>query len=266
MVATISSTFNPQYIYFVPITTWCFNKLGIDVICFLSKIKTAQDERIVDLIFNTREDKRLSLNMLSVNCNENQEATYIQCSRIYGAAINNIDEGEYLVTGDVDMLIFEMPPKVQDRILVWGSDLTPPNQYPICYLVGTVAKWREVMGINSRTYQECLDNLLGHIDCQDMRGNYWAKDQEEAYNRISQHDPYLIKRARQGTQFASRRIDRDDSFWEERISPDIVDAHLWRPGYTDENFPKILHLLTSMYPMENFDWLISYTEKFKKTI
>jgi hypothetical protein len=52
----------------------------------------------------------------------------------------------------------------------------------------------------------------------------------------------------------------------DRLDHDIVDAHVWRPGFTDENFPKILHLMQFMFPDENFDWLISYTNAYKQLL
>ncbi len=147
---------------------------------------------------------------------------------------------------------------------VFGYDLVPEKQYPICFVSATVKNWRNAMQINGKSLQECLDNDLGHIECEHFRGNYWGFDQEKLYNMVSQNSNiYLHGRAKPGTQFATRRVDRDNMFYEENINSELIDAHLWRPGYSDENFPKILNLLQRMYPNDNFDWLISYTEQYK---
>jgi hypothetical protein len=114
--------------------------------------------------------------------------------------------------------------------------------------------------------QQKLDQLLGHIECDHFRGNMWAKDQETAYNHIIASGLPMIKtfRASPGTQFATRRADRDG--WPQVIPPDIIDAHLTRPGYTEENFAKILNLFQSMYPDDNFDWMVEYRNEYVKLI
>jgi hypothetical protein len=124
-------------------------------------------------------------------------------------------------------------------------------------------RWKATFGKYGNTLQECLDNLLGHENCENMRGNLWCRDQETAYNEISPTDALLIPRAREGTQFASHRIDRDDAFWKDRLNLDIVDAHLWRPGYTEENAQKIVELLTYMYPLDDHSWILEYARKYR---
>ncbi len=95
---------------------------------------------------------------------------------------------EQLIVGDVDMAVFNkgFSDKLNDgRIHIVGADLVPEGQYLMCYIAMPVAKWREVMMIeHGQTVQYKLDRLLGFINCENFRGNYWAKDQEEAYNHI----------------------------------------------------------------------------------
>jgi hypothetical protein len=118
-----------------------------------------------------------------------------------------------------------------------------------------------------KTYQQCLDELLGHIEADHFRGNYWGKDQEEAYNKIYlTQELNTIPRARPGTQFASNRYDRDDAYILDRLSPDTIDFHMNRPGYEEKNFEIILTVLKYHYPNENFQWLINYTNEYKKLL
>lgn len=271
MKAVISSDFNDTYLYFIPISTWAWNKIGIDVICFLPYLKNRGNNfsEKFDLVLGNMPDCRTSpsFRMEFFNAAEHKEATYAQCLRLYAAALNLSDD-EVLITGDCDMLSFGdyLKQKTAD-FDIFGYDLTPPNQYPICYLSASVKNWRSAMQINGKTYQQCIDSLLGEIECEHFRGNYFGKDQEEAFNRISRHpNIYLHGRAKPGTQFATRRVDRDNMFYEENINDQLIDAHLWRPGFTEENFPKILNLLQRMYPNDNFDWLISYTEKYRQLL
>jgi hypothetical protein len=153
------------------------------------------------------------------------------------------------------------------RFTIHGADLVPPNQYPMCYISATAKAWRETF-VKGRTLQECLDDELSHENCSNMKGNLWARDQERSFSYIEPTNPILFNRAKEGTQFATHRVDRDNHFWEEDLGSGtgLIDAHLWRPGYTFENTSKIIRLLTIMYPEDSFDWVAEYAEQFRKII
>jgi hypothetical protein len=132
----------------------------------------------------------------------------------------------------------------------------------MCYVSAHKKTWETYFGLG-RTADQCLKDLLGEINCENMRGNYWAKDQEELYRVINLFSAFSItSRAIPMTQFAANRVDRDDAFWQDRLSNKIVDAHLWRPAYTPENVNKIVMLFEAMYPQEDFTWILAYANKF----
>lgn len=268
MKAVISTTYDDQYLYFLPITTWCWSKLGAEVICLMPY--TQQNNKKESLAIGYIGDFcSLPFGRRYFFCHPDKQATYTQCSRLYAAALAEIADDERLVTSDIDMAVFKqpLPAASQDMLEVLGHDLTPQGQFPMCYVAGTAKTWREVMQINGRSLQQCLDDLLGAVECENMRGNYWSKDQEELYNKLTVCGRWTgVKRARPGTQFAADRVDRDDINWRTYCGPDLMDAHLWRPGYTDENFANILELLRTQYPDENFDWLINYRNEYLKLI
>lgn len=267
MKAIISTTYSDTYLYFLPIVTFCWNKLGVDVICFMP---------LRSLPFNNGERLNLiqeTLNVIDAKCEfklfdapEHKEATYAQCSRLYGACLD-LPEDETLFIGDVDMAIFKLPPYEKNGFTIFGADLVPVGQYPMCYISASVRSWRVLLK-RVKTYQEHLDSLLGDIECESFRGNYWGKDQETAYNLIHPHKEFFkeINRARPNTQFAGHRVDRDDINWRSYVSDELIDAHFWRPGYTDGNFANIMELMKMKFPNEDFQWLIDYTNEYKKLI
>lgn len=271
MKAIISTTYDDQYLFFLPITTWLWNKLGVDVICFMPYKNTGNTFMLVSKTLTELPNKRDNW-IYNFDCPEHKEATYAQCSRLYAACLD-LPEGEIIITSDVDMGLFKIPRGADGNIFtVLGSDLTPESQVPMCYLSGTVADWRDIFKINGRPYQQCLDDLLGHIEAQHYRGNFWSKDQEEAANKLNEinkigvsvpKDIRYVHRARPGTQFASRRIDRDDAYYMDRLSPDIIDYHMHRPGYTDDNFNKILSVIKYFYPNEDLTWMKEYQQQYK---
>jgi hypothetical protein len=165
------------------------------------------------------------------------------------------------------MAVFKqpLPAASQDMLEVLGHDLTPQGQFPMCYVAGTAKTWREVMQINGRSLQQCLDDLLGAVECENMRGNYWSKDQEELYNKLTVCGRWTgVKRARPGTQFAADRIDRDDAFFMDRDFLSAIDYHMHRPGY--EHVDNIVSVLQQVYPGENFQWIYDYTAEYKKLL
>jgi hypothetical protein len=291
MKAIISTTYSDIYLYFLPIVTFCWNKLGVDVICFMPEPKNvtyfgdikldSTNTRFV-LVQSTMINNGMRFSLPRFACPEHKEATYAQCARLYAACLD-LPEDEILVTGDADMAMFQVPPYV-GGFTIFGSDLVPDKQYPMCYISARVKDWRNAFEINyishdnpnslftrtQKTYQQCLYGLLGEIEAQHFRGNYWGKDQEEAYLRISSAsalvDVNLTQRARLGTQFAEHRVDRDDVNWRSYVNDDLVDAHLWRPGYTDENFANIMELLTMKYPDEDLQWMWDYRNEYIKSL
>ena len=170
MKAVISSTYDDKYLYFLPIVTWCWQKLGVDVICFYPKqLRTGegvseQNAKKYWLIFETCEKNNLSIEFHRFKCPEHKEATYAQCSRLYAACLD-LPEDEVLVTGDVDMAVFEIPPHY-GNITIWGNDLVPHGQYPICYASGTVRYWRAYFDLIDKTY--CFNPQFPPAPCY-----YW---------------------------------------------------------------------------------------------
>lgn len=282
MKAIISTTYSDTYLFFLPITVFAWNRIGVDVICFMPAPNDSQltdykvafgdspaSRMIIDprysLIINTMSHFDGKFKIEFFIAPEHKQATYAQCLRNYASALD-LDETELLVTSDIDMAVFKVPPYNNNEITIWGSDLVPAGQFPQCYVTGTVNQWREAFGVNGRTYQKCIDDLLGDDDCQDYRACRWQVDQEQSFLNISKGNYSTVPRSNGQNQFAVNRVDRIDSFWRDRLNHDIVDAHLWRPGYTEENFSQIMELLTFMYPNDNLQWIRDYREAYVKLI
>jgi len=275
MKAIISSTYDSKYLYFLPITVFCWNKLNVDVICFMpDKISGYTGEEML------RTSKRLMLaedavmNHCSSNKNmivqfsapEHKEATYAQISRLYAAALD-FDEQEQLIISDADMLVFRtdfMEKSADDFFDVYGTDLVPDGQLPMCYTVGNVKTWRRFF-IKGRTYQECMDAELGHEEMENMKGNLWSRDQELLAKGVGE---LYFKHTRSNglNQFAQNRVDRTDTNWRSYVNDSLIDAHLWRDGYTDENHANIMELMRMKFPDEDFTWLDTYRNEYLKLL
>lgn len=277
MKAILSTTYDENYHFFLPLVVWSWHKIGVETICFRPQVRIPDDKLVERVHLVDAMLKRSGWRFEIFLAPEHKEATYAQCSRLYAAALADIPEDEVLITGDADMAVFGdyLLQANSGQIHVFGTDLVPPNQYPICYIAMPVKTWRQVMHITPGVpVQQYLDELLGHLDCDHFRGNYWGKDQETIYNSLSGNGPWpfdraswpIIKheRARIPHGFATRRADRDG--WPQAISPDTIDAHLPRPGHTDENWSKIFNLFTTMYPNEDLQWMEDYRNQYIKLL
>jgi hypothetical protein len=262
MKAIISTTYDDKYFFFLPIVSFLWNKMKVAVECF-TPMPLPEHFKKIDLVRNAFASNALKVRVNYFDCPEHKKATYAQCSRLFGSCLTLPDD-EIIVVSDIDMANFKLPPYGGD-ITIFGFDLVPHGQYPMCYATGRVSDWRSVMETSGKTLQQCLDELLGGIECDNMRGNYWAKDQETLWDNTCDRAVH-IPRARPGTQFASNRVDRDDSFWRDRLNHDVIDAHLWRPGYEDENFEKIIELIQFFYPNDDLTWMREYQQQYKALI
>ena len=261
--AVISCTVDEKYCWYIPIVIWAWNKFGVGVILFLPESSKSNSK--IQFCLSCLNDEYGINKVCYFDMPNHKEATASQCVRLYASALD-LSADETLVISDIDMLVLNTSyflPVADGIIDIYGADLVPPNQYPICYLSGKVSTWRKLIG--EGTVQQHLDKELGHIDSLSMRSDYWSKDQELIFNMLQSNDEVdyrLHNRATPGTQFASLRIDRDDSYWIDRYSQDVIDAHLWRPGYQEDNFNKIMQLLSMAFPHEDFNWLVEYRNSF----
>lgn len=270
MKSIISTTYDDKYLFFLPLVTFAWNKLGVDVICFVPRNVYSKDVGYniitinkVSLINKVIDDNKLSCIFYTFETPEHKEATYAQCSRLYAACLD-LPEDEILVTGDVDMAVFKVPEyEYGFEFTVTGDDLVPVGQYPMCYVSAKVKDWRNAFDLHSKTYQEKLDELLSSVECENMRGNYWSADQEQLYNKIIISDSMCtVARTNGQNQFATKRYDRDDAYLLDRLSLDTIDYHMPRPGYEENNFNQIMTVLNFHYPGEDFTWLKEYRDKY----
>lgn len=261
MKSILSSTFDPKYFFLLPITTWSWNRLGVGVHCFIPDVEIDEATKFV---FDTLKDNHAYISFAKFKSTENQQVTYAQCSRLFGGTIDADDEEE-LIVGDVDMAMLSLP-NTEDKgeFTIYGYDLVPPQQYPMCYISALKRDWADTFYCKSIPLQNCLDNLLGDIVCDNMRGNYWAKDQEEAFKFISGSDKSVayVNRAKPGTQFATKRLDRDDAYLMSREVSDVIDFHMPRPGYEGQNFNDIIGVFQKKYPFDDFSWMVNYRNEY----
>jgi hypothetical protein len=253
MIAVLSATEHDFYAMPLPFAVYSWMKIGVKCIVFVpkggnSKIELAE-VYCGDAVFKEFE------------CEEKRIPTYSQVSRLFGAALN-VNLHEILITGDSDMCVFSdyFDLFKDGNINIAGYDLTPSDQYPMCYAAMPAKDWREVFGIN-KSYQEHIAELIDPIEGMNIRGEQWCYDQWYLKKKLTEsgREINLHKRSNGQNQFAQKRADRDG--W--HFDPyDIIDAHLPRPLTDQENFDKVYDLFKTKYPTDNLDWMIQYRNEY----
>lgn len=254
---------NPDYLYFTPLVCWAWEKLGWWPIVFFHGKK---DGPIVDYTFRFTFEEWDGSFVSTVNAIDGYRSdTITQVSRLYAACVQD----GYLMTGDIDMIPLSdyWNPK-ENEITVYGHDLTGYGHYPICYIGMDSKKWVEVMGLSSPDYNKLikrdLDTLPQAKDPDFYK--YWFSDQDLITKRLkeTQFPVTTINRGQYPNGYAKGRVDRGAWTLDHK---EFIDAHLFHQMYhkgREDKFEKTMDLLEKIWPEENFDWFVLYTEEFRK--
>ena len=167
-----------------------------------------------------------------------------------------------MITGDSDLCVFTDYFRNLDdgNIHVVGHDLTPTDQYPMCFIAMPVHEWMNVMEIN-KGYQEHIAELINPIEGQNIRGEQWSYDQWYIKKKLDLSGKKVTfhKRSDGTNQYAKNRADRDGWYFN---AYDIIDAHLPRPLTDTENFGKVYDLFKIKFPNDDLDWMIDYRNEY----
>lgn len=256
MIAVLSATEHDFYAMPLPFAVYSWAKIGVRCIVFVPNAETPK----LDLAYKYCNDALF----YGFDAEEKRVPTFSQVSRLFGAAIPNINLYETMITADSDICVFsEFYEQLKtDKIHIVGADLTPKDQYPMCFIAMQGYKWIEVMEIDG-TYQEHIAALINPIEGINIRGEQWSYDQWYAKKKIdaSGYEVVLHNRSNGVTQFATRRADRDGWYFDPY---NIIDAHLPRPLTDESNFNKVYELFKLKYPFDNLQWMIDYRNEYLK--
>lgn len=260
---------NPDYLYFTPLVCWAWRKIGWYPIVFYHRSREIVDpltcitSGLEELVLEN--SGWIEKNPYAIKVDDYRSDTITQVSRLYAACIQ---EG-YLMTGDIDMIpLSDYWKPDENEITVYGHDLTGYGHYPICYIGMDSKKWVEVMGLSSPDYNKLikrdLDTLPQAKDPDFYK--YWFCDQDLITKRLkeTQFVVTTINRGQYSNGYAIGRVDR--GAWTLNHKQ-FIDAHLFHQMYhkgREDKFEQTLDLLYKIWPEEDFDWFILYTEEFRK--
>jgi len=250
-----------KYSYYLPIVSWAWRRYGwTPFLMFEGELNRVAWETMVP------ETIAIQLNPVpGINSD-----TLVQVARLF--ACNFIKEG-YIMTSDADMIPLSnyFNPK-EDCITCYGRDLTDYH-YPMCFIGMPANKWREVtdtkMWEGHDKKMHWIERALQNREDARSSDNQkrWVADQ----NIITE---YLIKygidqiihenRGMYPNGYPIGRIDR--SAWS-LDHQQYIDCHAPHDVLENpESFDRLMAMLHKVWPSEDWQWMIDYTEKFKKSI
>lgn len=255
----ISSNESDDYLFYVPIVIWLWDKLGWDVVCKMPKASTERINFVINQPDIKLRDESRGFTQSYTELVGVESATQYQCLRLYAA---NYCDYDYLLLSDADMIpLSNYWHPNYNAITSYGRDLTDFH-FPICYIGMPVEKWKEVMMLTGNTKEDLQRDL-------NIFKNHWGTDQDIITERLNKRND--VVRVDRGinpeTGYPIGRIDR--SAWDKSLKQkERIDAHLFRRGYEDENFIRIMHLIINTFnpSKDEIDWLNNYRNEYCKLI
>lgn len=232
----ISTNDSEDYFHYLPIVTHAWNQLGWSVVCFYRG-----SNMNFPLIQKPNE-------IILINESSNyREATIVQISRLFGGCLN-LNDDDYLLTSDVDMLPCSDYWKPNfDEISVYGYDLTDFSEFPICYIGMKAKLWREVMGVSKG--DNVIESINRLLDCcpnaksEDFY-EWWGVDQQEITKILKEKAVQHYHRGKLG-DYAVGRVDRGN--WQLTINQSqFIDCHLPRPAKSETSINQVYELLNNL--------------------
>lgn len=275
----ISSTKDDNYLFYLPVVVWCWNKLGWHVYCSLPENYTN------DVPYLNKYE------LIVKNCGEQfsgfvyfeepeiRTVTIAQCIRLYAAdnivynkEIDSKSDGylyDFLMISDIDMMPLSdyWQPK-ENEITAYGRDLSDKH-YPMCYVAANLKNWWEIMNLTGYINSDMQRDLYKREDVNsDLWNEYWQVDQNLLTEKLNQQNVVRIDRGiNPETGYPMGRVDR--SAWDKSLlQKERIDAHLPREGYTEHNFQKILKLIKECFnpTEEEVKWICDYRNEYLKFI
>jgi hypothetical protein len=257
----LSSDQHIDYLFYIPITSYVCEYFGFKPVVII-----LGESKFSDLVYEYTKKYTTAEIVEIESIPPFKDATIVQFSRLYAACLEQ-DENEYLITGDIDMLILnKYLYRDFDRRNLYGYDLTSYFQFPICYIGMQCKDWRQLLNLEHGKFIENMKRDLEEektLAASDVFQNYWFTDQRFITKKIKQFGLQNFQIINRGTNkgCALKRIDRIyDWSWNINPGEDHIDCHLLKEGYKKENFDRVYNII--QMKVENVEWMKEYFEKF----
>ena len=257
----ISSNLNDDYLFWVPLVTYAWNKLAWNVILLCSDYqKVSRFDYVKSQFFLFSKDNEIF--QWSEGLFSYDEITICQVSRLYAASM--VMEDPLILTSDCDMMPLSnyWKPKFGD-ISCYGRDLSDRHQ-PMCYVSMSGNNWINVMNLRGNFIADIERDLRDRHDVNSFDPEEkWVVDQNLLTERLKERLVVNIERGNHENGYPIGRIDR--SSWSRSLNQkERIDCHLPKEGYIRINFNKVMEVIKDcLKPTEDeIKWMLDYRERY----
>jgi hypothetical protein len=281
---------NIEYLFYIPLVCWSWEQIGCTPILFFNRDRSNDgiDNPLRDIEQLTIDAGGGKGNVLTRRVESipgYRSDTVTQISRLYAACLPFIEEDDYIMTGDIDMMALSNYWEFDaEKITVWGDDLTGYKHYPICYIGAKKKKWKQFMKLDFSDYNVLIKRDLDsspEAKSPDFY-DFWFVDQNVITSNIKNFGEGIIPehRGQYSNGYARWRVDRGD--WHLNHEK-FVDAHLHRDIFKvfwelkDEEperskkatmytkkWNDTMDLLMKVWPNEDWQWFVDYSIQYAK--
>jgi hypothetical protein len=288
-VAVISTDSNDMYFFFMPITSYLWTQMGYQPFCFVVGDNNSLLHKMVieETVKMGGQIGMLTNDMMNAHgILRGYNASLIsQISRLCICSLREYEDDTTFIVGDIDMFplnkTYFNTYNQNSVFTIFHGNAYDHTRYPMCYLCGKKNIWRDIMGIDQTSIYGCLKfNILSYLRMRSDTSTQRNFDEIFFFKRIKHWNKYGL------VEFLNRNIivnpgfnnlpseiglvpnfspsDRlERSYW---VIPDnistYVDAHCPRPGFSEENWNKILALLSLFVSKEILNWAVEYKNNF----
>ena len=258
---------NLFFTWFVPITSllW-YEKMGWQPVLFIVYISEEDFTPRINLIIKYAIATGIEVHKYKHILDTSRYPMMVTLTSIrFAACTFDWPEDTYVLTSDVDMWPLnadfynkETSYNTSVHILNANHYGNPKfaDEYPACYIGMKLSMWREVM--NCTKGQDVMSFLA---ELRDFAGDGpWGSDQRAFTMRLKHWSGFP-----DSVHFTSRnpRVDRIDRTYHKNNyvwAPHKVEAHVLRPAFTAQNWPRIRTVLSHVLDQDEMEWIDGYAE------
>ena len=256
---------NDTYSFFMPLSCMIWKKIiGYKPIALFvgSEVKWMSTRIGAFIVSESR--KFAQVHFISLK-NKIQTSTIAQVSRLYAAAIPDLNNEDYIIISDVDTFPINRDwfysNDLEKDFHVWNRNVFDNQQrFAMCHLGAKVKIWRKIMKINILDLTEVLNLSL------EISRDNWRYDETLATEMILQWDGWpqdvqLIGKKWDKPKPAIYRGGLNDKQFPGTVD-NYVEAHVWRPGFQSFSWKNNLKLLKCLCFKQDVEYAINYKKQF----
>eukprot|EP00727_Mastigamoeba_balamuthi_P012190 m51a1_g7594 hypothetical protein (426) ;mRNA; f:220289-221660 len=293
-VAVFSTTIEPLYSFFAPITSLLWSSLQgyapmLQLVLRDASETTRAEQELADLVRSHSAAAGALVDEMRAPAlwPRDEVATLAQVARLYAFLSPALSPAvdAYLLTTDADIWPVDvgyfndgLDPGARLHVLYANAYAGARTlMYPICYLGANASAWREIMrpratGVLAASAAEVADGRRAYGEAWGVRDNArsprWYYDQLLFGQRVAAWDghPGRCQRVQRAPQ--RDRIDQGALAFNgsARELAGKIDSHVLRPGHEAAQWRGLRKLLAVMLAPEQLAWVEGYRKKFNALV